>query len=364
MPYHDLHLPFTANTPQLSHTLSFAGELGYNVIAISTNISGKLPSTLPTIDLGPLSAAHPSLKLLTRLTLSVSDTSQNHRLSSLQQHYSLVALRPLNEKSLQLCCTSLDCDIISLDLSVRLPFLLKFKTVSSALQRGIRFEISYSPALLGSSDAKRNLIAGATSLIRATRGRGIILSSEARNALGLRAPHDVMNLAQIWGLEQARGKEALVEEPGKVVRLAALRRTTYRGVVGVIDNGKAVEDAVSTGAKAATVAVDQMAATPGKGKVVVASPRGPGETDDQAGEGVNGVKRKASSSSLTQAVAAPAGEVPVDESGKPLSKREMKRRAKKAKLQGGPGPSESHAPRVDGKHAIRHEVLDSLKKTS
>jgi ribonuclease P/MRP protein subunit RPP1 len=369
MPYHDLNLPYTSDTRTLNHTISFAQELGYGTIALSTTITGKLPSTPPALDITSLQQAHPNLTLLTRLNLSISDPSQNHRLSQFSSAFSLLALRPLNEKSLLLACTSLDCDLITLDFTTRLPFLLKFKTLSAALQRGIRFEITYSPSLLSSgSDAKRNLIAGATSLIRATRGgRGIILSSDARTALGLRGPHDVINLAQIWGLEQARGKEALCEEAGKVVRLAALRRKSYRGVITVVDGG-GPKAAIST---STSVAADgQPAKQPAQAAEAVGSTNG------------NGVKRKASTTSLTQPQAAvestavgsgPSSPAGTAADGKPLSKREQKRRAKKARLEGyvssskedgsveqsqAEGLPKSSAPLArDGKFAIRHESL-------
>ncbi|ETN36911.1 uncharacterized protein HMPREF1541_07898 [Cyphellophora europaea CBS 101466] len=362
MPYHDLNLLHSPDSRTLNHALSFATELGYTTIAIATIINGKLPSTPPVLDIKPLQDAHPSLTLLTRLTLPISDPSQNHRLSQFSSAFSLLALRPLNEKSLQLACTSLDCDLITLDLSARLPFILKFKTVSAALQRGVRFEICYAPGVTGSSDAKRNLIAGATSLIRATRGRGIVLSSEARNALGLRGPHDVMNICQVWGLEQARGKEAVVEEVGKVVRLAALRRQSYRGVITVVDGGggKLTPNEAAKAGKQA-VRVDNGRAVEGSG---------------------NGVKRKASS--LTQTTSLAATPATTESSGpssardtaseeigteKPPSKRELKRRAKKARLEGGmsqsQSPSQAQAqaqaqaqqPKMDGKFPVRHETL-------
>ena len=244
MPFHDLNVAYTPGDASLAQTLVFLAELKFNVIALSLSITGKLPATPEIIK---LPTAPRGMNLLTRLTLTISDPSQNHRLASLQSSYSLIALRPTTEKALQLCCSSLECDIISLDLSTRLPFILKFKTVSSALQRGVRFEICYSPGIAGGSDARRNLITGATSLIRATRGRGIIISSEAKNALGCRGPWDVINLAQIWGLNQERGKEAVCEEAGKVVKLAKMKRESFRGVVHVIDgNGIGGE---KTGAK-------------------------------------------------------------------------------------------------------------------
>jgi ribonuclease P/MRP protein subunit RPP1 len=362
MPYHDLALPYTPDTRSLSTTLSFAAELGYTTLALTTTlpVSGKLPSKPPTIDLSPFSAAHPDLMLLTRLTLPLSDPSQNHRLPEFSAAFSLLALRPLTEKTLQLACTSLDCDIISLDLSQRLPCLLKFSTLSAALQRGIRFEIAYSPALTGDSNSKRNLIAGATSLIRATRGRGVIVSSEAKSALGLRGPHDVMNLCQVWGAEQARGKEALCEEAGKVVRLAELKRRSYRGVITVVDG--VGQKTVEGPAKEAALA----------GQPVVAGAS-------------NGVKRKASTSSvahdhlvhstagaITSSSAPPGTAAETDADGKPLSKRELKRRAKKARLEGyvssgkegGQMAQEKSQAEAQGKASegngfpVKHETLD------
>ena len=232
MPFHDLNVAYKPGDPGFTQTLSFLNELEYSVMALSVSITGKLPATPEQIQ---LPEPPRGMTLLTRLTLTISDPSQNHRLASLQSSYNLIALRPTTDKALQLCCGSLECDIISLDLSSRLPFVLKFKTVASALQRGVRFEICYSPGITGGSDSRRNLITGSTSLIRATRGRGIIISSEAKNALGCRGPWDVVNLAQIWGLNQERGKEAVCEEAGKVVTLARMKRESFRGVVHVID---------------------------------------------------------------------------------------------------------------------------------
>ncbi|KAJ9615793.1 RNA-binding RNA processing protein rpp1 [Cladophialophora chaetospira] len=304
MPFHDLNVPYTTNHADLAQTLAFHAELGYSVVAISLPITGKLPPTPQEIPVTTLTVPKTIISVLTRLTLTISDATQNHRLTQFSPAYNLLALRPTTEKTLQLCCTSLECDLISLDLSQRLTYNIKFKTVSSALQRGIRFEICYSPAIQasGNSEARRNLISGATQLIRATRGRRIILSSEAKNALGARGPHDVMNLAQIWGLGQERGKEALCEEAAKVVRFAGMKRTSFRGVIDIIDGGQTV--------------VLPSKQVEGKEKVAV-----------------NGVKRKASSTSLagaTQKVQSTSEE-------KSLSKREMKRRAKKARLERGAG---------------------------
>lgn len=259
-------------------------------------MSGKLPPNLAAPQLP--SNAPKSLTLLTRLNLVLTDPSQSYRMANLIPLFSIVAVRPMNEKSLLNACTNLDCDLISLDLSVRLPFHFKFKTVSSAISRGVRFEICYSPGITGSGlEARRNLIGNAMSLIRATRGRGIIISSEAKRALAIRAPMDVVNLACVWGLSHERGKEAICEEARKVVALSSLKRTSWRGVIDVVDGGekpapKKVDDASKKVEQTVTI-------------------------QDKNGENL---KRKASAESA-------------QEIEKPLSKREMKRRAKKARLE-------------------------------
>lgn len=273
-------------------------KVGYTTVALSQTITGKLPPN-PTPPPPPANAPK-SLKLLSRLNLTLSDPAQNQRLTSLTQIYDLVAIRPTNEKALLNACTNLECDLISLDLSVRLPYHFKFKMLSAAIARGIRLEICYGPGVTGSGlDARRNLIGNAMALIRATRGRGIIVSSEAKRALGVRAPWDVINLACVWGLSQERGKEAVCEEARKAVALASLKRTSWRGIVDIVHGGEREEPkAEKKGA--------------GK-KKIAAQPETSGDN----------LKRKAS-----------VGPEPViEEAEKPLSKREMKRRAKKVRLE-------------------------------
>ncbi|KAJ5085718.1 hypothetical protein N7532_010489 [Penicillium argentinense] len=298
--FFDLNVPYSPDDSDVPHTLNFLAELGYTTVALSHTISGKLPSSLTP---PPLPSNPPkSLQLLTRLNLTLSDPAQNQRLANLTQAYDLVALRPTNEKALLNACTSLECDVISLDLSVRLPYHFKFKMLSAAISRGIRLEICYGPGITGSGlDARRNLIGNAASLIRATRGRGIIVSSEAQRALSLRAPWDVINLACVWGLSQERGKEAICEEARKVTALAKLKRTSWRGIVDIVHGGESVNREQTTTKKNAPAKED------------TASP---------SSNAADTLKRKAS-----------LGSEPAEEPEKALSKREMKRRAKKARLE-------------------------------
>ena len=140
-------------------------------------------------------------------------------------------------------CHDLECDIISIDLSIRYPFYFRHKMVADAVKRGIKLEICYAPGILANDggQARRNLISNATSLIGSTRGRGLIISSEAKRALALRGPSDVVNLACVWGLGQERGVEGIGREARSVVVQAGLKRTAYRGVVDVLYGGEKPE---------------------------------------------------------------------------------------------------------------------------
>ena len=262
------------------------------MVAINHTITDKLPSEITNPIPDPLPfIIPPSLTILRRCTLHLSDPSQNARLNTLGAAYDILALRPITEKSLAQACQSLECDIISLDLTTRFTFYFKQKTLSSALQRGVKFEICYAPGVLASDNqARRNLISNATQLIRATRGRGLLLSSEAKKALSLRGPWDVVNLACVWGLGQERGAEAVGREARSAVVQAGMKRTGYRGVIDVIYGGEkplVMDKTGKDGNKAST--------SKNKRKAVV--------LDDGADESQE----------------------------KPISKREQKRRAKKAR---------------------------------
>ncbi|KAL8995512.1 MAG: hypothetical protein Q9169_004772 [Polycauliona sp. 2 TL-2023] len=299
--FYDLNLPYTTNHADLQRTLAFLAELGYNTVALSISLSGKLPADLTSPIPSPLPfSIPPSLHIINRCTLVLTDTSQNHRLSSLTGIYDLVAIRPTSEKTLQQSCLSLPTiDIISLDCSIRYPFYFRQSTLLAAVDRGIRFEICYAQGILGAGEARRNLISNAAQLVRATRGgRGIIVSSEAQRALACRGPWDVVNLGIGWGLKKERAVEALQREARGVVVGAEMRRRSFRGVVDVVYGGE-------------KPVVEKMG---GKGK----------NQSAKGGEKMaNGVKRKADDS------------MDVKEGGqdaeKPPSKRELKRRAAKAR---------------------------------
>ena len=288
--FYDLSIPWSSDYKEIQRTLSLLAELDYELVALNHIIHGKLPNDISCPIPDPLPFPVPAkLKVLRRCTLVLADTAQNHRLASLSANYDILALRPTEEKALLLACTSLECDLISLDMTVRYPFHFKLKTLSAAMQRGLRIEICYAQGI-SSHDAmaRRNLISNATSLIRATRSRGLIMSSEASRALACRGPWDVINLAAVWGLSQERGREAIGREARAVVVQAEMKRRSFRGVVDVVYGGEKPQPKET----------------------------GNGTTAD------SGQKRKASAMEVAQV--ATGGDMT-------LSKREKKRRAKAAR---------------------------------
>lgn len=123
-----------------------------------------------------------------------------------------------------------------------------------------------------------------------------MISSEVTKALACRGPADVINLAAVWGLGQEKGREAVGREARAVVVQAEMRRSSFKGVIDVVYGGEKPQ-------------------------------RSAEKVEEAVGEGKGKGKRKAG---VLEGV---TGEV-VDEV-KPISKGEQKRRAKKARLEGG-----------------------------
>lgn len=165
----------------------------------------------------------------------VDDASQNYGLNASNpaiSSYDIIAVQPTTEKLFQAACGTLEVDIISLDMSARLPFNLKHSTVGLAVERGIYFELCYGAAIRD-ANARRNLISNAHSLIRVTRGKNIIISSQAIRAMELRGPYDIVNFGTLLGLNQAMAKDCLSSHCRAVVMHAETRRNTTRAVISV-----------------------------------------------------------------------------------------------------------------------------------
>ncbi|KAI9004126.1 RNase P subunit p30-domain-containing protein, partial [Gaertneriomyces semiglobifer] len=146
--------------------------------------------------------------------------------------YDLIALQPTTERLFQIACNNLDIDIISLEMSARLPFFLKHSTINAAIQRGVYFEICYSAAIRDVT-ARKHLISNAAALVRVTKGKNILITSGAEKALELRGPHDVINLGSIFSMNQTLTKSSIMDNCRSILFHSATRRKTMRGVISM-----------------------------------------------------------------------------------------------------------------------------------
>ena len=115
-------------------------------------------------------------------------------------------------------------DIVSLDLSSgRLPFPLAQRDVAAVLGAGMVFELRYAPAVRDAA-LRRAFFTHAATLLRVTRGAGLLLTSGARNALELRSPRAVAAIASLAGFSLQQAHAALTAAPAAALAHAARRK--------------------------------------------------------------------------------------------------------------------------------------------
>ena len=264
---YDLNIPWPCNnyntslTPQqwtdLKNTIITNLELGITHQAINFTIdeSVKIPFNTPD-KINPilikqlvdeLTPKFPTLHLFSRVTLIVNDSSKLQGVAKLQNHFDLFAIQPTNEKALQLTILNIECDLISFNLSTKLPFFLKFKAIGTGVAKGIKFEINYSQLVSGSlgytpssSDVgvnliKKNCFNNVIQLIRSSRSRGLVVSSGAQNPLQLRNSSDILILLKTLGLNSSKSKSCILMNPEKALLNARLRIKSYKQVISIGD---------------------------------------------------------------------------------------------------------------------------------
>ena len=115
-------------------------------------------------------------------------------------------------------------DIVTLDMSSgRLPFPLSRRDLAAALAAGQVLELRYAPAIRDAA-LRRAFFTHAATLLRLTRGAGLLLTSGARQALELRSPRAVAAIASLAGLSLQQALTALTAAPAAALAHAAKRR--------------------------------------------------------------------------------------------------------------------------------------------
>jgi len=174
---------------QLLAATARALELGYAAVALDHPHRGLLAdshrcrtepfaplSSLPLPSSAALhrrrlaSPASEPFRQYTRITLSLDSAAATASAlapsaSRLLRTYDLVAARPHTQAAFDHLCqaplSAQHLDLISIDFSShgKLPFRIKPPMLKLALQKGLHFEIAYSPLISTDVNAKRNLIA-------------------------------------------------------------------------------------------------------------------------------------------------------------------------------------------------------------
>ncbi|KAG7193053.1 uncharacterized protein KQ657_001170 [Scheffersomyces spartinae] len=251
--------PTPQQLTQLINTIATLYTLGYRYVAINFTLDEKIK--LPNGPINPIDiqllrarlSKYEGLKLFTRLTLIIHDPSQCQGLAKLQSCFDILAVNPITEKALQLATSNLDIDLVSLNFGSRLPYFLKHKTVGSAIEKGILFEICYSYVISGpagytlsqSNDSlnlassalliRKNFFNNVLQLIRASRSRGLVISSGATQPLQARNSVDVITLMKTLGMDHGRAKHFMTKNPENALRNGRLRIKSNKQTV-IIDN--------------------------------------------------------------------------------------------------------------------------------
>ncbi|KAF7459183.1 RNase P subunit p30 family protein [Cryptosporidium felis] len=113
--------------------------------------------------------------------------------------YDLVAVRPTTQSALNSAISSLECDIISIDISSssRLPFIIKRPQVNLAISRGIFFEIDVSQCLSNKGNSRRNFFSNILALTRHVPHKNILFTCNPKSPFDLKTPIDLSNICHV-----------------------------------------------------------------------------------------------------------------------------------------------------------------------
>ncbi|KAG7394610.1 Ribonuclease P protein subunit p30 [Phytophthora boehmeriae] len=166
-----------------------------------------------------------------RITLKLEDATTAQRLlcSDVVKGYDVVAAEATTAKVFQYLCEQGDLDLITFDVTNRLPFSIKRPWIAAAIKRSIYFEITYTPCL-GDTAGRRYFFLNASNLVRLTGGKNLVFSSGATRDILLRSPYDVVNIGLLSGLKYGQALDAISTSCQAVLEHADRRRGVVGGV--------------------------------------------------------------------------------------------------------------------------------------
>lgn len=172
-----------------------------------------------------------ALRQRKRITLKLEEVADAQKLiaSDEVKAYDVVAAEAMTPKVFQFLCEQGDIDLITFDVTNRLPFQLKRPWIATAMKRGLYFEITYTPCL-GDTAGRRYFFSNASNLVRFTNGKNLVFSSSATRDILLRSPYDVINIGLLAGLKYGQALDAISTSCLAVLEHADRRRGIIGGV--------------------------------------------------------------------------------------------------------------------------------------
>lgn len=151
-----------------------------------------------------------NLNILQRVTIEFSDPTTTYRLTHSEnlKKYDIIAIIPKTLQAFQYVCNTLDVDIITFEPETRLSFKISRKLYRQTVERGMFFELMYSPAIKDST-SRKNIISNAHMYHAVGKSKSIIVTSGAENESQIRDVHDVINLGFILGLNSNESLEVI-----------------------------------------------------------------------------------------------------------------------------------------------------------
>lgn len=238
--------------------LHFLERLGYNTLAINTLVEEpdeepkkkkKKGETRENQDYIPAPAEIPkealektNLNILQRVTIEFTESSIAHKINRSEnlKKYDIIAVIPKTLQAFQYACGTLDIDVITFDPSNRIPFKVSRKLYRQAVERGIFFELMYSPAIRDAT-ARKNIISTAHNYHAVGKSRNIVVNSGAEDSMQVRDVNDIINLGFILGLNSCQSLEAVRNNARRLIVKANGRKfgklyMTIRTVTDEDDN--------------------------------------------------------------------------------------------------------------------------------
>ena len=295
MPFVDLSVRVDPGNPHaLREHLVCCLDLGYQAVALDTRVEATDRNARAELLAGlePLCAdvlrevaadatsrgARPELVVLRRCTVRFAEPGQLQEMVRANddaiRSYDVFALEPTTERAFASACANGRADIVTTQLGARPAFRLRAPALKAAASAGASFEVSYNAAL-ADVGARRNFFANAAAATRAVgenagggvrdeddsdddtddetdammrvgsvsanderrkfakrTGGGVVLTSGSRQATELRAPHDVANLASLFGMRDENARAALSTRALRLVRRARRKRARERRAAG------------------------------------------------------------------------------------------------------------------------------------